>query len=578
MALELGGLGGSIGIFAIFVIIAIVLQKFSGHRALYGTGREKRLEREENLGSVARAIRALENRLKKEGKQEKEVKNEIAKDDKEEKRNNAPPSQRVANKAAEQAAEAAKSEGKAELATEALEGRGVGLLASVKSVMESVSGYLSREMPNLQQEERDIQSDEDLMRKLRNTTNFNTIDSRVLSYLRQIISLMVESISKSVEDEKQKEAYHGQLVNQLRDAASEARLVIRNANGALRILNDAKKKERKKFTKELTEISHTLRDKRRELRSIKKSKDADPAAIRKLEGEIRMLSKQKALVIKLNNQLTNTYRTMDRETREMKIILRAISNREKQVGKHEKSADKRETDVEKRYRTLSHFAQDLEESTKDLNMVHELAIEFSGKLNVFYKQYGKIISEDVEFDKEVRDILLLHITIAIQLEAYETMSMSLLQAEAGVEQGLASATEIVASIVGGQDQRSNLKQLVDVIKKAGGDIDYRTRVARYLRELTRRIEMETRTAAGQIATLIGEDNALLQEIEKARTDNSSTIGNTMGTMMNRKEQVDNRYFSQAEDFEAKLKERNDIAAKAYRQVRGLKARVPAGAG
>ena len=548
-------IGGVAVVIGIVIFFGWFMRQRSIHNAEYGRRRERRLEQKEGLGPVGKAFIALVNRSKQGRSQEGAVE-KIEK----------------GNKAAVEAAKTAESEKKVEEATEALGGRGVGMLASVKAIMKSVEGYLARVRPSMQREEQDVQAIENLMRSLNNTTNFGTIDNRVTNYLRQIFGSMLEKIRSSVEDEHEKETYHTDLVTQFRDAVKEAREVIKEARTALNMLQRAKRKERRNFRKEINDILKAIKNKNKELSGIRKSKNVDPIAVAKLREEIALMKRQIGDVEGFRNQLQNTYRTIDREAREMKRLIKAISQTEKQVGRHEKSAAKREKEIEDRYMTLSKFAQEIEKSTEGLAQPYDMAIQFSGKLNIFYEKYLEIVKKDLEFDEQISGISLLNTTICMQMEAYEKMSVSLNQTEGAVEKGLAAATSMVAAIVGGQDQRAGLANLVGEIKKAGGDIDYATRVEQFLLQFTVQMEAEERKVNAYLTGLINEDNRLLQVVEAAKIDNSSHIGNAVGTMVNRKVQIDEKYMSQFRQFEQQLKQKNNASYQAYRQVRGLEAR------
>jgi hypothetical protein len=398
------------------------------------------------------------------------------------------------------------------------------------------------------------------------------VDGIVNEYLKNLFTGIGGAIKRSVEVDHEKGMFHGELVKKLKDIAKVARGVIKGARKAFQMLQRAKKKERKNFKKEIKDISKSLKDKKKELSKIQKSKQADRTAIAQLKREIILLQQQLGFVNQLNNQLKHTYKTMDRELKEMKRLLKMVLKTEKQVGKHEKNADKREKKIEKRYESLNKLAGELEKSIEGLTNPHDLAIKFSGKLKEFYGKYREILNGDLVFDDEVRKISLLNITITMQMETHERLSISLEQAEKAIEQGLGAATEVISTIVGGQDQRANLKNLVGHIKKAGGEIDYETKVEMFMQKITMRMEQAERNVNAQIIELENEDKRLIEEIDRANEENSSHIGQTMATMVNRKIQIDTRYMGEAKKFEKQLQSRNQIASKTYRQARRLKAR------
>ena len=569
MAISLGGIGGAAGIFVLIMVVAFWLMKQrSEHRAEYGTREERKLEQEEDLGAIARAIKGLEKRAEEEKKEEEGIGKGVKQAAKEEEGK----SGKDIGKAAEENVGAVEGEKKVEKETEAGVGRELGMVASVKVVLDSVSNYIARVKPSMRREEQDVQVIEKLMKSLNNTSNFSAIDKRVNEYLKKLFARIGGAIKRSVEEDHEKEVLHGKLVKQLKDAAKVARGVIKGARKAFQMLQKAKKKERKNFKKEIKDISKSLKDKKKELSKIQKSKQANRIAIAQLKREIILLRQQLGFVIQLNNQLKNTYKTMDRELKEMKRLLKMVSKTEKQVGKHEKNADKREKKIEKRYKSLNKLAGELEKSIEGLTNPHDLAIKFSGKLKEFYGKYREILNGDLVFDDEVRKILLLNITITMQMETHERLSISLEQAEKAIDQGLGAATEVISAIVGGQDQRANLKNLVGEIKKAGGEIDYETKVEMFMQKLTIRMEQAERNVNAQITELENEDKRLIEEIDRANEENSNHIGRTMATMVNRKTQIDTRYMGEAKKFEKQLQSKNQIASKTYRQARRLKAR------
>jgi hypothetical protein len=229
--------------------------------------------------------------------------------------------------------------------------------------------------------------------------------------------------------------------------------------------------------------------------------------------------------------------------------------------------------MEKRYKKLYNFSIGLINSTQNLNSPQEVAIKYSGKLNLFYDQYAKIIALDLMFENDVRNVLQLNISIAIQMEAYERMSSSLQQAEKAIDNGLAASTNLILAITGSPEQKSSMAKLQNIIKYAGGEIDYKTRVSRYLEGISKRIEIETRQITGYITALINKDNHLLQEINKYKKENSTLFGSVLGTMVNRKVNIDRKYMSASKGFEQQMSKRNKIASTAYKQVRGLESRA-----
>ena len=136
------------------------------------------MEREEGLDKIAKAIKKLENLSEREEKEEKGIGKEVKQAAKEEQGK----SGKDIGKAAGKDVKAVEGEKKVEKETGALEGRGVGMVASVKAVLGSVSNYIARVKPSMRREEQDVQVIEKLMRNLNNTSNFDHNGIRELLY------------------------------------------------------------------------------------------------------------------------------------------------------------------------------------------------------------------------------------------------------------------------------------------------------------------------------------------------------------------------------------------------------------
>ncbi len=564
-----GQIGGFIGI-AVFLFIIFWVSKFSSeHRAEYGTRKERNLEFKEGFGKFYRAYRGLTNFSGQGIKGAKNIFNRLKAESALEKKEGASKGEQAVNKSAQEAAQAVRAKEKVDQATSALEGREVGLLASVKSILESISAYVAMERPALQNEESDLRNLEALEERLDSAHNFNSMDIRVRGYLKQLFNAIAQTISASVQHEGEKQKQQAAFLKQFKDAVAEGMEVIGSAKCALSMLNSAKRKERRRFGNELKDISNVIKQKQNELNQLKRSKETPRQQIAQSQGEINSLNGNKRFLSKLDNTLKSVYRTTDNGLRAMKDFLRAISRREKKMQQYGEDAGNRERDVEKRHRTLIYFAREAESSIGKTPNPYELAKEFSGKINVFYKQYSSIVSGDLEFDKKIKDSLRLNVSMSMQLEACDTIAMSLDQAEESTEKALASASEIIASTLRGQDQKNELNNLVSNINKAGGDTNYRTRVDGVLRQITRNIEFQLRNIAGQVQGLITEDNRLLQEINSAYNHHSGSIGSTMAMTDTMKMNIDGSYVSKANRFAQEFQQSNKIAAQRYREGTNL---------
>ena len=177
------------------------------------------------------------------------------------------------------------------------------------------------------------------------------------------------------------------------------------------------------------------------------------------------------------------------------------------------------------------------------------------------------------FDAEIQRILLLNITINIKLEAYTTLSISLEQAEKGIEEGFTAITKLLETVVGSAEQKANLEGLASQIKAASAQIDYETTVEKSIKQYLLGMEQQERMVNARLSELIAEDNNFRARLNNSNQKQSRIIGQAMAAVVNRKVQIDSNYISQARQFSDRLQQRNQIAAQAYNQARRMQARA-----
>src|SRR3989344_5032573 len=226
-------IGGSvIGI----VVIIIIVISFRRRRAEWGSYSERALEREEGLGALARAERGVERAEEAAQKQEKalesaeSVEGGKSKDE----------STKKADEAVKEGAEASEHEEAAEEATAAVEGRGIGIEAAIKKITRAIIEYAYKKKNNVLTEEQEALVLDDILKKIRNTVNYNVIDERINNYLRQFLDQLVSAFQHDIETEEKKEELIGNLVKEMENAVSIMKTSI---NGARIELNKLRREE-----------------------------------------------------------------------------------------------------------------------------------------------------------------------------------------------------------------------------------------------------------------------------------------------------------------------------------------------
>ncbi|MBW2977083.1 hypothetical protein KY347_06590 [Candidatus Woesearchaeota archaeon] len=434
-------------------------------------------------------------------------------------------------------AKAAASEGGVEKATAALEVHSSAIIASVEAMLKYIEEYLKTEKSKIQLQLKGMNRVYELTETIKDLEGRRIINTQVAGYLKNLFKACNRLINDAVDSEKSKEHAHRELLAKLKIVAKAATDGISKAKILLRDLLKAERKERKSFKREIRDIKEAIKAKKKELKITKSSKESSTDAISQLRKEIKLLRKNLAVVAMFNKQLKRIYKVMAFEDRKIKLILKSISLEEKQVKRYERDIGRREKALGSRCTILKKIAGELEKIPNKYKDPYALAKHFSGGLGHFYKIYAEIITGDQEFDNGLRRILVRSINMATQMYAYNQFSQSLTQAEDAVNEILAKATEWISTIAKGDDQRANIKRLLEDIKKAGGENDYAARVSEFLKQLTLRIKEKTSIVTNQINQLLEEDTMLAKEIEAANERNSGYIGEAMAAMENRIGQI-----------------------------------------
>jgi len=552
MAISLGGWEGAIGIFVLIAFAAFWIMNAKTKSAEEsGTSEEKNLTSTVGLDSFERYFKGAVNFFKRGKKEEKKVEGEEKEASAASKKKGASKGKKKANKAGVEAAKTAETETRAEKATAALEGRGVGLLAAIEAVVIAVKNYLAREKPSILREEKDIEFIEKLTERLDGISGSKSINSNVAAYLKQLFVSIEQVVNRVLGEEENKKTHHTKLIDFLKSVMKEARGVIGGATIALADLTVAQMRKRKYFGKESRIILKAIETMEKE--------QTDGGAIKGSKAKLQLLRRQHKLLGDLIAQFHRTDGAINKVIIEIKALLRKISGKEKQTDSFEKAIATKGQILEKRFGEVKESADELKANNEKFGVgtnPRVMANQFSRKIRMFDNKYKAVISQDVAFDGKIHDILVRNTTLAFYLIAYEQLSIMLDQGEKAVDQGLMAADNIVSTIVDGQDQRKNLRELTKDIGKAGGRINFEARLEQTLQRITKDVEHKSKEVSDQVMDLVEEDKRLAKEIEEAMRESSTAIGSVMGNTAH--------YMPGDAGFEQRLERSNPIAAQEYR--------------
>jgi len=556
----------AIGI-AILIFIIWILSKISRHRAEFGTGLERSVEKQAGLGGIRKKIRQVQAGTiaeKQKGKVE-EAKEEA--EEKGAKGRGAGKAEIEAEKGAAEGARAAEEIEESAEALDAIEGRALGLIAGLRLIQQAIENYVQRESQEEAKEEEEVKYINGLIGRIGQMVNYGKIDSQVIAYLENYVNNLLSYLRAEVGTEEGKEKDMRELIIQLREAIVEMKQVLNEAKTEARIFRKFERKARKDYSREIKDLAKSLRAKEKELKEARRAgKGADRNLIANLEREIALMRKQQDAANRLDAQLKLTFKMMDKEIKETRKMIRRLLKLDKNMNRSDRTINKTESRIEKKFRQMRESFGKLEkaigtfESSKN---IHLIALSISKELNEYLKENKDLELMTSEFDKSLRNIIVAGFEMARLTEAYEKMIQGLTDSEKAVDQGMEVLTKVMQSVTSDSEIQIDEKEVADTLEQLKQLLDYEENIEKYLTNLATSIEYKLRELFSLIERLSEEDMRIVNSIEAS----SANLGRMMAGVVDRKIAVDEKYMSQAEQFEGQLNARNAAAARAYSKAR-----------
>ena len=453
--------------------------------------------------------------------------------------------------------------------TSELETTIIAAVADLSNETEEIKKEVEEKLQIEQVEEKEEIQIEALAKRIRSMNKFSKIDTTTAEYFHQILQSTNEHLKKQIGYEEQNEEHHKTFVKRLRESIKHLRKILKHAREETNQLNKKEKKERKQFNAELKEIIKTINAKKKQLRSEKKKgKKANPALIAQLNKEIAMLQKNKNSLKVLNDQLKNTYKILKNELKKLKQLIRQITKSNRVAKKYDRQLKKREKQLEKRFSKLKGQQEKISEAIENFQgaeNLHGLVLSFSEHLTKYFKIYEDLIRQDISFENVLKNITLNNILVEKKMLTFLELLNGLESSEEAIEKGAQAATQL-AAVVFSEDVAGSLVKLSKEINNSG-ILEYEKKVTKYMEALVQQIEKETMAIEQKIEKLIKQEEKTISENQALHVQEQTNLGNTMGTMVNRKVIISDKYMSQADKLTGQLKQRNATAAAAYQQAK-----------
>ena len=150
------------------------------------------------------------------------------------------------------------------------------------------------------------------------------------------------------------------------------------------------------------------------------------------------------------------------------------------------------------------------------------------------------------------------------MESFEHLLSSIVKSEEALEGAVQASLQIIAIIMT-SDVRGSLAAQAQALKGHITKLDKESEIDKTIAALNQQTTNEALIEIQQLNVLINKYKKIIVENEALHKAESQHLGNVMGTMMNRKVAIDEKYMGQAVNFGEQLQKSNAEAADAYQQ-------------
>jgi len=521
--------------------------------------RKKRIEHKENIKA------GLNLTSKKIKKDEKKIKKNIAGSQLDSKKTKK-------KKSSSGATKLAISEEKLEEKTMEIEEVTVSLVADLKNTSKKIEEIVDEKIEEEKVSEREIATIEILERKIRPLKKLNTIDKNALNYLKQHFQELSNHLEEQVKHEKINEKRQHKLIEELIDSIKNLSIISKDAKSQLNKLKKLENKEKKAFKKEMNLLRISIIKKQTKLTIEKaKGKKANKELIAQLKKEISLLKKNSKELNIIKNQLTKANKIIDKEIKKLKTIIVDVIKISLSQRRHKNKLKRKDKDIKKKLKTLQkkqeELQKEIEKHTKGekSSEFQRLALQSSIKINSFFNYYKNIIEEEIKFITILKTISLQNIQVELKMESFLKLLEALEESEQAIEKGTEAILNIVSTIMT-NDVSAKLSEQAAILETESRVLNDAKRIDKALEGLNQNIKEKSLLTEEKIEELLSKEKKYLQEQEALHQNESKHLGNSMGTVMNKKVGLDERYMQKAVKFGKQLEKSNQDAMNAYRKA------------
>jgi len=548
----------------VIIFIAVVIFWWRRRNAERESWLGWREEREENLGPYARSdkqivswFERLAQRAKQFGIVEK-LQEKLARKFK---------GALKAVRAVEDSAEASEHEEEVQKAGAAIEGRSIGIEASLKKIARALIWFALKKRKNTLNEQLELTEQTKLINEIQELANAPQIDERFANYLRGIVARLTVVIQNDLATEEEKKKIRDSIVPDIEKAVDVMKNEIKKARIVIGILQRERRKARKYSNRELVGAEESLKKEEKALEELDRGNKDEPTVIVQLRRELDMKWEQLRQAKKIGRQLEATYAFMRRAGKEMRRVLKYVLANEKSMKRFDdlledlkKEADQRLAKLRQAFAALQQVSERF--GTTNIN---EATLALASALREYFRVYQQMQSRNISFDATVRDIAIKNFVISQQMRAFQQLMDSLTQSEKAADAGISAITELISGLVN-EASKENIAHEVESLKESTRVLNYEGDIVSYMKSLARTLESKSRELTEDLQFLINKDKEISAQIASEELLIANGLGRAIAKVIDKKIAFGVITTQQSSAFQQQLQQKYAQAAAGYNQA------------
>ncbi len=465
--------------------------------------------------------------------------------------------------------QAAQNEGAVEEQVTRAEETTTATLAELEITAKTVRADIANSMRVARVEEKEFASVEALEKELVGLQTFSQIDAKTAEYLLTYFKSFLDHCSSQIFYEEQFEEYQRNFVKQFQAQLERTKSFENVAKDFSQSIKRKEKRERRSFKREIKNLHKEIKNKYKELKK-EEGNDTNPSLLANLNNEMKILSKNAALLQRVEDETKKSQTLLEEEIDRLKKEVSKLIDISKAEAKKKSDLGKRESEVEKRVESLKEkkkvMERDVENLEKNRQQLRGLILALCGYLKDYFNAYAKRKEEDILFERLLRDFLLQNLLASRSLEVMSRLFLSIEQAEEALEQGLAATVQLLGSLTT-KDLSYDVSLALKSISKAQAVLTQEVKITQTLIALAQEVEREYERAISDLDIFIRSEEKERNELVALGQEEAHYFGRMVAIVMNKKVALDQSYEREIESLEAALQKRNEVAAAALAQAR-----------